>query len=89
MGIKKKSVTRFHIISDTCHPVPFYLNRDKLFIILSNHYCNPEWDSNLGPKHLSLPEFETWPLRPLGHHGRLSKICYCIKKLHINDMGLF
>ena len=34
----------------------------------------PERDSNLGPKRLSLLEFETWwlrlRLRPLGHHGR-------------------
>ena len=27
-------------------------------------------DLNLGPKCLSLLEFETWRLRPLGHHGR-------------------
>ena len=27
-------------------------------------------DSNLGPKCLSLLDFETWGLRPLGHHGR-------------------
>ena len=25
----------------------------------------------MGPKRLSLLEFETWLLRPLGHHGRL------------------
>ena len=30
----------------------------------------PKRDSNLGPNHLSLLEFETWQLRPLGHHGR-------------------
>ena len=31
-----------------------------------------ERDLNLGPKRLSLLEFETWRLRPLGHHGRFS-----------------
>ena len=30
----------------------------------------PSGDLNLGPKRLSLHEFETWQLRPLGHHGR-------------------
>ena len=29
-----------------------------------------EWDSNLGPNSLSLLEFETWQIRPLGHQGR-------------------
>ena len=28
-------------------------------------------DSSLGPKHLSLLEFESWRLRPLGHQGWL------------------
>ena len=59
------------IISDTCHPAPCYLNSKKLFIILSGQYRSPEWDLNLGPKCLSLLKFETWRLRPLGHHGRL------------------
>ena len=27
-------------------------------------------DSNLGPKHMSLLEFEIWRLRPLGHRSR-------------------
>ena len=31
-------------------------------------------NKNLGPKRLSLLEFETWPLRPLGHRGQLN--CY-------------
>ena len=30
----------------------------------------PSGDLNLGPKRLSLHEFETWQLRLLGHHGR-------------------
>ena len=33
-----------------------------------------EWDSNMGPKHLSLIEFKTWQLRPLGHHGQFLKL---------------
>ena len=31
----------------------------------------PERDSNLEPKSLSLLEFETWQIRPLGHNGRI------------------
>ena len=30
-----------------------------------------KWDLNQGPKRLSLLEFATWRLRPLGHHSRL------------------
>ena len=53
------------------------MNSDKLFIILSYRYRNPERDSNLGPKRLSLLGFETWYLRPLSHHRRLlSVLCY-------------
>ena len=64
------SVTWFNIISITCHPAPCYLNSCNLFLILSDQYCNPERDSNLGPKHLSLLEFEAWQLRPRGHQIR-------------------
>ena len=39
-------------------PAPYYLNSDKLFQILSNWYRNPEGDSDLGPRHLSLLEFD-------------------------------
>ena len=47
------SITRFNIVSSLLgHPVPCYLNSDKLFLILSIQYCNPERDSNLGPKTL-------------------------------------
>ena len=48
------------------HMSPCYVNSDKLFKILSNQYHNPERHSNLGPKSLSLLEFTTWRLRPLG-----------------------
>ena len=44
-----------------------------IFVImyLTNlYYEEPRWDSNLGPKPLSLLEFETWHLRPLRQHGR-------------------
>ena len=33
---------RFNIVRNTCHPVPCYLNSDKLFLTLSNQYRNPE-----------------------------------------------
>ena len=36
----------------------------------NDQYCSPERDLNLGPQHLSLLEFETWPLRPLGYYGQ-------------------
>ena len=55
------SVTRFDIVSDTCHPAPCYLKSKKLFIILSDQYCNPKWDSNLGTKTL-------WELRHSVYH---------------------
>ena len=42
-----------------CHLAPYYLNNDKPFPTLR------KWDQNLGPKCLSLLEFETWQLRPL------------------------
>ena len=38
------------------------------FLILSDQYCSSERDSNLGPKHLYLLEFETWQLLK---HGNL------------------
>ena len=32
-----------------CHPAPYYLNSDKSFLTLSNQYCSPKRDTNLGP----------------------------------------
>ena len=58
------------LLATISHPAPCHLN--KLFLTLSNQY-RPEWNSNLGPKHLSILEFETWQLRLLGHHGRFCK----------------
>ena len=50
-----------------CHPAPCFLNRDKLFLTLSDQYRNPE-------RRFQLPEqnhtsFEASAL-PLSHHGR-------------------
>ena len=67
------SITLFDIVSDRCNPAPCYLKSDKLFLILRDRYCNSKWDWNLGPKRLSLLEFETWRLKPLCHHGRLTR----------------
>ena len=36
----------------------------------------PSGDSKLGPKRLSLLEFETWRLRPIGHHGWFFKTIF-------------
>ena len=58
---------------DLYNPAPCYLKSDKLFLILRDRYCNSKWDWNLGPKRLSLLEFETWRLKPLCHHGRLTR----------------
>ena len=30
------------VVSDTCHPSPSYLNSDKVFLLLSDRYPNPE-----------------------------------------------
>ena len=45
-----------------------------LYVILSR-------DSNLGPKPLSLLEFETGRLRLLGHHGRFQPFVYAAPQL--------
>ena len=44
-------------------------------------YHSPERDSKLGPKHLSLLEFETWQLRPLGYHGWYGNLSYSWTKI--------
>ena len=56
-------------INNKGHPAPGYLSSGSLFLTLSNQCRSPERDSNLGPKRLSLLEFETWQLKPLSHHG--------------------
>ena len=45
-------------------------------ISLRDGYHSPKWYLNLGPKHLSLLEFGTWQLRPLGHHGWLILVVF-------------
>ena len=55
--------TWFDIVSNTCHPAPCYLNGDKVFLLLSDQYHNPESVSEC------LLEFDTHS-KPLGHHGR-------------------
>ena len=45
------------IVSDTCHPAPCYLNRDKVFLLLSR-------DSNLCPQPSTVFE-HCWRLKPL------------------------
>ena len=44
-----------------------------VFVSSFQIYRNPERDSNLGPKRMSLLEFETLRLRPISHHGRSFK----------------
>ena len=63
IGIQSLSMGCQHTTID--HPAACYLNRDKLFLTLSDQYHSPEQDSNLGSKHLSLLEFETWRLDSL------------------------
>ena len=53
-----------NIVSDTFHLVTSILISNKVFLLLSDRYCNPEWGFR--------PVFEhCWRLKPLGHHGRL------------------
>ena len=56
--------------------------REKAFIIailvsidINSVNCL-EQDSNSGPNQLSLLEFETWQIRPLSHHGRISHLFF-------------
>ena len=42
-----------------------------------------EWDSNLGPNRLSLLEFETWQIRPWGHHGWSPFLLLRLDLLHV------
>ena len=43
LGMPDSVYARFDIVSDTCHPAPCYLNSNKVFLLLSDRYCNPEW----------------------------------------------
>ena len=42
LGVPDSVYARFDIISDTCHLAPCYLNSDKVFLLLSDRYHNPE-----------------------------------------------
>ena len=42
LGVPDSVYARFNIISDTCHPGPCYFNSNKVFLLLSDQYRNPE-----------------------------------------------
>ena len=46
-------------VSNTCHPAPCYLNKDKVFLLLSNQYRNPERGFKPGSLSECLFEFDT------------------------------
>ena len=50
------------------------LHTDKIFWLWAIDIVILSGDSNLGPTPTSLLEFETWWIRPLGHHGRLGRL---------------
>ena len=43
LGVPDSVYAWFDIASETCHPAPCYLNSYKVFLHLSNRYCNPKW----------------------------------------------
>ena len=49
-------LTLFNIVSSHRPPGTLYLNSVKLFLILSNQYCSPKWESHLGPSRIALFE---------------------------------
>ena len=51
----------------------------KYFYFWAINIIIPSGDSNLGPKPLSLLEFEKWRLRSLGHHGQLMLLLISIQ----------
>ena len=79
--------TRFDIVSDICHPVPCYLNSNKVFLLLSDKYHNPEQGFKPGSLSECELEFDT-SSKLLGHHGRSVKICIVLKILIILTLGL-
>ena len=70
LGMPDSVYAWFNIVSDTCHPVPCYLNSDKVFRLLSDQYPNPEQGFKLGSLSECLLEFDTCS-KLLGHHSRL------------------
>ena len=48
LSVPDSVYARFDIVSNTCHPAPCYLKSNKVFLILSDRYCNLERESNPG-----------------------------------------
>ena len=69
LGLPDSVYAGFDIISNTCHPAPYYLNSDKPFLTLSDQYRNPEWGFEPGSLSKCLIEFYTRS-KPLCHHGQ-------------------
>ena len=42
LGVPDSIYARFNIVSNTCYPAPCYLNSNKVFLLLSDQYCDPE-----------------------------------------------
>ena len=62
------------LVAELCQ-LGFIFLRKSGSVMIPYKTC-PKRDSNLGPKCLSLLEFEMWRLRPLGHHCRYKVIGY-------------
>ena len=61
------------------HRTPYYLNSDKVFLLLSDQYHNPERGFKPGPLSECLLEFDTRS-KLLSHHAG-SQACLFIKKV--------
>ena len=68
LGVPDSVYARFNILSYTYHPAPCYLNSNKVFLFLSDQYCNPERGFKPGSSSDCLLQFYTCS-KPLGHHG--------------------
>ena len=53
---------------------------DKPFLTLSDRYCSPQRDSNLGPLVATISRKIACHLKPLGHHDQFTKMCQNCKK---------
>ena len=42
LGVPDSVYAWFNIVSNTCHPAPCYFNSNKVFLLLSDQFCNPE-----------------------------------------------
>ena len=61
----------FDIVSHTSHPAHCYLNSKKVFLLLSNQYCNPGRGFEPGTFRHSLYLNLRSRLRPLDQHSQL------------------